>query len=69
MEKIAKFNAEDPFLLSEQLTEEERMIADSARAYARENLLPRVTDMFINESDAPEIFHRDGRARSVGCHH
>ena len=30
MEKIAKFNAEDPFLLSEQLTEEERMIADSA---------------------------------------
>ena len=66
MEKIAKFNAEDPFLLSEQLTEEERMIADSARAYARENLLPRVTDMFINESDAPEIFTEMGTQGLLG---
>ena len=66
MEKIAKFNAEDPFLLSEQLTEEERMIADSARAYARENLLPRVTDMFINESDAPEIFTEMGAQGLLG---
>jgi glutaryl-CoA dehydrogenase len=60
MEKIGKFNAEDPFLLSEQLTEEERMIADSARAYARESLLPRVTDMFVNETSAPEIFTEMG---------
>ena len=66
MEKIAKFNAEDPFLLSQQLTEEERMIADSARAYARENLLPRVTDMFINESDAPEIFTEMGAQGLLG---
>ena len=60
MEKIGKFNAEDPFLLSEQLTEEERMVADSARAYARESLLPRVTDMFVNETSAPEIFTEMG---------
>ena len=66
MEKIAKFNAEDPFLLNEQLTEEERMIADSARAYAREKLLPRVTDMFINESDAPEIFPEMGAQGLLG---
>lgn len=66
MEKIAKFNAQDPFLLSEQLTEEERMIADSARAYAREKLLPRVTDMFINESDAPEIFPEMGAQGLLG---
>jgi glutaryl-CoA dehydrogenase len=66
MEKIGKFNAEDPFLLSEQLSEEERMIADSARAYARENLLPRVTDMFINESDAPEIFTEMGAQGLLG---
>ncbi len=66
MEKIAKFNAEDPFLLSEQLTEEERMIGDSARAYARENLLPRVTDMFINASDAPEIFTEMGAQGLLG---
>ena len=66
MEKIAKFKANDPFLLSEQLTEEERMIADSARAYARKNLLPRVTDMFINESDAPEIFTEMGAQGLLG---
>ena len=66
MEKIAKFNAQDPFLLNEQLTEEERMIADSARAYARENLLPRVTDMFINESSAPEIFTEMGAQGLLG---
>ena len=66
MEKIAKFNAQDPFLLNEQLTEEERMIADSARAYARENLLPRVTDMFVNESSAPEIFTEMGAQGLLG---
>ena len=66
MEKIAKFNAQDPFLLAEQLTEEERMIADSARAYAREKLLPRVTDMFINESAAPEIFTEMGAQGLLG---
>jgi len=66
MEKTAKFRADDPFLLSEQLTDEERMIADSARAYARKNLLPRVTDMFINESDAPEIFTEMGAQGLLG---
>jgi glutaryl-CoA dehydrogenase len=66
MEKIEKFNAEDPFLLSEQLTEEERMIADSARAYARESLLPRVTDMFVNETSAPEIFTEMGAQGLLG---
>ena len=66
MEKIAKYNAQDPFLLAEQLTEEERMIADSARAYAREQLLPRVTDMFINESAAPEIFTEMGAQGLLG---
>ena len=66
MEKIGKFNAEDPFLLSEQLTEEERMIADSARAYARESLLPRVTDMFVNETSAPEIFTEMGAQGLLG---
>ena len=66
MEKIGKFNAEDPFLLSEQLTEEERMIAGSARAYARESLLPRVTDMFVNETSAPEIFTEMGAQGLLG---
>ena len=38
------FNWEDPLLLTEQLTEDERMIEGSARAYAREKLLPRVLE-------------------------
>lgn len=66
MEKIAKFNAEDPFLLSEQLTQEERMISDSATAYAREKLLPRVNDAFINETIMPEIFAEMGEQGLLG---
>ena len=38
-----KFNWEDPFNLDEQLTEEERLIRDSAASFAAEKLEPRVT--------------------------
>ena len=38
----AVFQWDDPLLLDQQLTEDERMIRDSARAYAQEKLLPRV---------------------------
>ena len=37
----ARFAWDDPLLLEEQLTEEERMVRDTARAYARERLMPR----------------------------
>lgn len=48
------FQWEDPLLLEEQLTDEERMIRDSARSYAQGKLLPRVT-----EANRHEIFHRE----------
>ncbi|MBW7848862.1 MAG: acyl-CoA dehydrogenase [Rhodospirillales bacterium] len=48
------FRWDDPFLLEEQLTEDERMVRDSARAYCQERLLPRVT-----EANRHEIFHRE----------
>lgn len=48
------FKWEDPFLLDEQLTEEERMIQDSARSYAKEKLVPRIV-----EANRNEIFHRE----------
>ena len=48
------FKWDDPLLLDEQLTDEERMIRDSARAYAQEKLLPRVI-----EANRKEIFHRE----------
>ena len=40
------FNWEDPLDLASRLTEEERMVWESARAYAREKLLPRVVSAF-----------------------
>jgi hypothetical protein len=40
------FKWDDPLLLDEQLTEEERMVRDTAHAYAQERLLPRVRDAF-----------------------
>ena len=38
----AAFSWEDPFLLEEQLTEDERAIRDTARAFAQERLLPGI---------------------------
>ena len=45
---------DDPFLLEEQLTEEERLVQGAARSYAREHLAPRVV-----EANRKEIFHRE----------
>ena len=44
----ARFNWIDPLLLDQQLTEEERMMRDSARAYAQEKLQPRVLKAFAD---------------------
>ena len=46
---IVPFNWEDPFDLESQLTEDERMIRDSARAYAQEKLQPRIIEAFAEE--------------------
>ena len=67
MEKIGKFAWEDPFLLIEQLTEEERLISESARAFARERLQPRVIDAFANETVEPEIFREMGEQGLLGA--
>ena len=40
--QTARFQWEDPFHLDQQLSSEERMIRDSARAFAQDKLLPRV---------------------------
>ncbi len=48
------FTWEDPLLLDDQLTEEERMIRDSAREYCQEKLMPRIV-----EANRHEIFHRE----------
>ncbi|MET4700086.1 glutaryl-CoA dehydrogenase [Constrictibacter sp. MBR-5] len=48
--KLAPFTWEDPFLLSEQLTEDERIVQDSARRYCQENLFPGVLMAHRNET-------------------
>ena len=63
---LAPFDWTDPFHLASQLSEEERMIADSARAYAQDKLLPRATDAYLNETVAPEIFAEMGAMGLLG---
>ena len=63
---LAAFNWADPFLLEEQLTEEERMIRDSAHAYAEERLQPRVTEAYSKESVDPTIFKEMGEQGLLG---
>ena len=63
---LASFQWDDPFLLSDQLTEEERMLSDAAYAYGQDKLALRVTDAYLNESAAPEIFAEMGAMGLLG---
>jgi hypothetical protein len=46
---VKTFRWQDPFDLESRLTEDERMIRDTARAYAQDKLLPRVNEAYLNE--------------------
>jgi len=63
----AKFVWDDPLLLGEQLTEEERMVRDAAHSYAQEKLLPRVTEAFRHETSDPAIFAEMGALGLLGA--
>ncbi|MGL4728834.1 MAG: acyl-CoA dehydrogenase [Bosea sp. (in: a-proteobacteria)] len=56
----------DPFLLDLQLSEDERMIRDSAAAFAAEKLGPRVQDAYLNETTDPAIFREMGAVGLLG---
>jgi glutaryl-CoA dehydrogenase len=60
------FAWDDPFLFDQQLTEDERMIRNTARDYAREKLLPRVTEAYLNEDTDREIFREMGALGLIG---
>ncbi|NKL34648.1 acyl-CoA dehydrogenase [Rhizobium leguminosarum bv. viciae] len=60
------FDWADPFRLVEQLTSEERMVQDTAHAYAQAKLAPRVLDAFRNEKTDPEIFREMGELGLLG---
>ncbi|WP_436085834.1 acyl-CoA dehydrogenase [Pararhizobium sp. LjRoot255] len=61
-----EFQWDDPFLLEEQLSEDERMIRDTARAYAQEKLQPRVIEAYRNETTDPSIFREMGELGLLG---
>ena len=66
-EKIkAKFAWDDPLLLDQQLSEDERMVRDAARAYCQDKLAPRVLEAFRHEKTDPEIFPEMGALGLLG---
>jgi glutaryl-CoA dehydrogenase len=63
----ASFNWIDPLLLDQQLTEEERMVRDSAEQFARDKLAPRVLEAFRHERTDPAIFREMGEIGLLGA--
>ena len=61
------FDWEDPFLLEQQLDEEERMVMQTARDYAREKLAPRIREAYRNEKTDPAIFREMGELGLLGA--
>ncbi len=62
----AVFRWDDPFLLEDQLTEDERMIRDTAHAYCQERLQPRVIEAFREEKTDRAIFDEMGELGLLG---
>ena len=60
------FQWEDPLLLDDQLSEEERMVRDSARAYCQDKLMSRVTQAHRHEQFDREIFNEMGELGFLG---
>ncbi len=63
---LSSFQWDDAFLLESQLEEDERLIRDSARAYAQEKLQPRVIDAYREETTDPGIFAEMGEMGLLG---
>jgi glutaryl-CoA dehydrogenase len=64
---ILPFDWADPFDLNHQLTDEERMVRDTAEAYAQDSLQPRVTEAYLNENFDREILREMGNLGLLGA--
>ncbi len=62
----ASFVWNDPFLLEDQLSEDERMLRDAAAAFAADKLAPRVEAAYLDETTDPAIFREMGEAGLLG---
>ncbi len=63
---LGRFDWEDAFRLADQLSEEERMLAEAARSFAQEKLAPRIVKAFEEETVAPEVFAEMGAMGLLG---
>lgn len=63
----AQFHWDDPLLLDQQLSSEERMIRDAARDYCQDKLQTRVQDAFRHEKTDPAIFREMGELGLLGA--
>lgn len=66
MAGMTEFTWDDPFRLDAELSDDERMIRDTARAYAQDKLQPRVIKAFSREDTDPEIFREMGALGLLG---
>ena len=64
--ELGSFSWEDPFLLENQLSEEERLIRDTAAAYAQEKVQPRIIEAFAQEKVDPSVFAEMGETGLLG---
>ena len=65
--KIIPFDWADTFDLDHQLTDEERLVRDTAEAYAQDKLLPRVTSAYLEERFDREIMSEFGELGLLGA--
>ncbi|MDQ4086739.1 MAG: acyl-CoA dehydrogenase [Pseudomonadota bacterium] len=65
--KPLPFDWADPFALDAQLSDEERMVRDTAEGYAQEKLQPRVTNAYLEESFDRDIMHEMGSLGLLGA--
>ncbi len=63
----ASFHWDDPLLLEQQLTDDERAVREAARAYAQDRLLPRVLEAFRNGTTDVAIFREMGELGLLGA--
>jgi glutaryl-CoA dehydrogenase len=65
--KILPFDWADPFDLDSQLSDEERLVRDTAEGYAQGNLQPRVTKAYLDEDFDRDIFREMGALGLIGA--
>src|SRR3546814_19771716 len=66
-QRIEALDPLDPLALDAELSDEERMVRDTARAYATDALMPRVTSAFLDERFDREIMREMGQLGLLGA--